>query len=137
MIQKDGFKTIISFANIALLYAEKDITPPGYDGRGPIDTSTMRNTKYVTKWPKSLIDVTNTMVTVAYDPLMLEQIRTQCNKIQFITVTFPDLRKASFYGFVNSFKPNPSKEGEQPTAVMEVVSTNQNPAGAETEVTIG
>tara|TARA_R110002167_G_scaffold46072_1_gene137792 strand:- start:2 stop:454 length:453 start_codon:yes stop_codon:yes gene_type:complete len=129
----DGFATTITLANGTTLY-EKSVTPPGLDGGGAIDTTTMRNTLYRTNSPKSLITLSECSVTVAYDPNAYSAIITTLNTNQLITVTFPDGTTIAFWGWLNSFTPGEATEGEQPTAEMNVVPSNHNNAAPPVEV---
>lgn len=128
----DGHSTLISFANAAnIALWEKEVTPPGADGGGPNDTTTMRNIQWRTRSPKKLITLTESTGTCAYDPKVYTDIMNQLNKNQQITVTFPNGATLVFWGWLNSFRPNANREGEQPTATYEVVPSNQNSVGAE------
>ena len=49
----DGHSTTISFADFPTVkFWEKEVTPPGVDGGGPNDTTTMRNVILRTMAPK-------------------------------------------------------------------------------------
>lgn len=124
----DGFSTIISFANGAMRFYEKNVTPPGLDGGGENDVTTMRNTKYRTRSPKKLITLSNMSVTVAYDPQVLSPAGAlaQLNVNQLITVTFPDASTYAFWGWLNHFAPGEMQEGSQPTATIEIIPSNHD-----------
>lgn len=131
----DGWQTLITFANapsIALLFAEKSVTPPGIDGGGLNDTTTMRNSVWRTGAPKNLKTLSESGFECSYDPAVLDDILTMINDNQLITITFPDGSSWDFWGFLNSFKPNPVVEGQQATAVCQLLPTNQNADGVET-----
>jgi len=50
----DGFQTLVSFANYPdVLLWEKEVTPPGVDGGGANETTTMRNTAWRTRSPSN------------------------------------------------------------------------------------
>ena len=129
----DGHPTIISFADDAsvALY-QKEVTPPGIDGGGENDTTTMENTVYRTKWPKSLITLTEASFTAAYDPAVYDEIIAMVNDNQLITVTFPDTSTLAFWGWINEFTPNRNVEGEQSTAEVTIIPSNQNASKVET-----
>ena len=134
----DGFSTIISFENYpSIKLWEKTLTPPGVDGGGAVDTTTMRNTAWRTMNPKKLKTMTDSSFTAAYDPAVYSDIVDACNETQRITVTFPDESTILFWGYINSFTPNENTEGEQPTASVAIVATNQNDAGVETAPVLG
>lgn len=129
----DGHSTRVSFASDpTVLFYEKTVTPPGIDGGGAIDTTTMLNTTYRTKSPKALIDVSDSSMTVAYDPECYPEILALVNVNNLITVTFPDGDTVAFYGWLDKFTPGENTEGEQPTADIEIVASNVNASGVET-----
>ena len=130
----DGHSTLIEFAsNPAVKFYEKEVTPPGVDGGDAIDTTTMRNVKWRTFTPRKLKTLTNSSATVAYDPAVYPQILALINANQLITITFADGSSLDFYGFLKTFTPGPAVEGEQPTAEIEIVPTNKNASGVETD----
>lgn len=131
----DGYQTLIRFeADPDRLFREKTVTPPGVDGGGEIDTTTMLNETVRTRSPKALFTVTNASLTVAYDPntIVSEVIANLLNVNNLITVTFPDGHTIAFWGWLNKFTPNEHQEGEQPTAEIEIIPSNQNDSGEET-----
>lgn len=122
---RDGFASIIGFAgdpDIGLW--EKASTPPGDDIGDAIDTTTFWNTIYRTKWPRTLIEVTDGSFTCAYDPLVRTQILAQIGVNQEISVMFNDGSTWAFWGFLKSFVPQEVSDGEQPEAAVEFVITN-------------
>jgi len=135
-LQTDGHSTRVSFAADAsaavTLLVEKSVTPPGVDGGGPVDTTTMANTTYHTQQPKQLITMTNSSFTAAYDPDVLTNIIALVNVNTLITLTFPDAVTWAFWGYLDKFIPNANEEGEQPTAEVTIVPTNQNDSAVET-----
>lgn len=131
----DGQGTQIDFSlasSGATLWWEKTVTPPGYDGGGENDTTTMRNSTYRTKWPKTLITLTPASFVAAYDTAFYPEMLSMLNTNQYITVTFPDGSTFSFWGWINTFTPNEVVEGEQPTANVEIIPSNQNNSKVET-----
>lgn len=128
----DGFPTFITLSGATgAEFAEKEVQPPGFDGGGVNDATTMRNTLYRTRFPKKLISLTAISGMCAYDPKVITTLIAQLNKNQSIVVTMPDGSKITFYGWLNSFKPNRHKEGEQPTADFEIEPSNIDATGAE------
>lgn len=128
----DGFATTISFpSHASIKFYEKTVTPPGVSGEGAIDTTTMLNTTYRTRKPKSLKTLTDSSVTVAYDPAVYPEILAIINDNQLITITYPDTSTLVFYGWVDSFVPGAQTEGEQPTAEVSIISSNQTDGGVE------
>ena len=134
----DGFATTIAFGDQAsgtgpeLTFWEKEITPPGMDAGGENDTTTMRNTTYRTKAAKKLITMTPMTLVVSYDAVFYDDIVDMIGDNQLITITFPDTSTVAFYGWLDKFVPGNIVEGEQPTANIEIVCSNQTDAGVET-----
>lgn len=130
----DGFSTTIEFADFpAVLFWEKTVTPPGVDGGGPNDTTTMRNLTLRTQAPKKLKTMTEMTASVAYDPQALQDAFDMVNVNQLITVNFPDGSNWAFWGWLNSITPDEISEGAQPTASVSIQPSNQNDSGAETD----
>lgn len=128
----DGYQTLISFAaDPTVLFEEKTVTPPGIDGGGEIDTTTMLNTTWRTRNPKALITLSNASMTVAYDPAVFPEIVALVNVNTLITVTFPDGDTLAFWGWLNTFVPGENTEGEQPTADIEIIPSNRDAGGNE------
>ena len=136
-IINDGHATTIAFAESAsgvlltTFLKEKTVTPPGVSGGGENDTSTMRNSEWRTKQPKSLKTLTNSSFDAAYDPAVLDEIMETVNVNQQITITFPDGSTWTFWGWLDEFTPNANEEGAQPTAGVIIIPSNQDAAGAE------
>lgn len=131
----DGFPTIITFNGFTFVtvFKEKDLTPPSVMGGGPNDTTTMRNTRWRTRQPKKLLSLDQMQITVAYDPRAYDTpyLINNMQVNQLLEVKFSDLSKLNFWGWLDEFRPNPCREGEQPTAVLTVHCSNQNTSGAE------
>lgn len=124
----DGYSTLITLAvDTDISFWEKTVTPPGLDGRDPIDTTTMHNERVVTKAPRSLIDVTDATATVAYDPLVYDQCLSALNVRTTVTIRFPDGGTYCFFGFLQAFTPQEMSEGEQPEAEVTICVTNFDP----------
>jgi len=131
-IINDGFSTTIAFAEDAdVQMKEKELTPPGVEGGGANDTSTMRNTAWRTRQPKSLKTLGDASLTVAYDPAVYDEIVDMVNVNQVITITFPNAETLVFWGWLDQFTPGSMKEGEQPTADITIIASNQNDSGVE------
>lgn len=128
----DGFSTLIHFSlNSTVLLKEKEVTPPGIDGGGENDTTTMHNTTWRTRQPKSLKTLSECSLVASYDPAVFDAIVTMLNDNQLITLEFPDGSRLNFWGWINEFKPNRHVEGEQPTAEVTIIASNQNDSGTE------
>lgn len=130
----DGFSTIVGFADDpSVAFYEKEVTPPSMEGGGPNDTTTMRNTSLRTKAPKLLKELGQMTLVASYDPAVYSSVWDMINNNQLITITFPEGDTYAFYGWLDSFKPNAIKEGEQPTAQITIECSNQDDTGVETE----
>ena len=115
----DGFSTRITFGGITLY--EKSVTPPGVDGGGEVNTTTMGTVTWRSKQPKALKTLTNCKATVAYASADYTTLVAQVNVVQTITITFSDDTTISFSGWLDKFTPGDSSEGEQPTAEIEII----------------
>lgn len=134
----DGHPTTISFSAgssgvvLANLLEEKTTTPPGIEGGGPNDTSTMRNLTWRTKAPKSLKTLTPASISCAYDPAVFDELVAMCNVNQSIVITFADSSTLTFWGWIDNAAFSESAEGVQPTVDITIETSNQNAAGTET-----
>lgn len=121
----DGYKTTIALANIpGINLWERTVKPPSIDGGDATDTTTMHNSVWRTKQPKTLKTMGESTTTVAYDPDVYSDIINQVNINQSITVRFPDNSKLTFWGYLQKFEPSDLKEGEMPEATATFVPTN-------------
>lgn len=142
MYLTDGFQTWIRF-NLApgVLLKEREVQPPDVDGGGEIDTSTMRNSYWRTKQPKSLRTLGDMTVQASYDPLTYSTVVSKLlNKNNTIQVLFPAIGGVvggarsgtlTFWGWLDKFTPASLKEGEFPMAELKVHCSNQNGGGSE------
>lgn len=131
----DGFPTLITFSGdasgVSLLFWEREVTPPGLDGGGEIDTTNMRNTLWRTRAPKTLITLSPMTFTAQYDPGVLTQLLTILNENMQIVITFPDDKTWTFWGWLDKFVPNACVEGAVATATCTIVPSNQNNSDVE------
>lgn len=128
----DGFSTIIAFSTPAsVAFKEKSVTPPGVDGGGENDITTMRNTAWRTRAPKQLKTLTEASLTVTYDPEVYDDIVAAVNINQLFTITFPDSSTLAFWGWLNSFTPGDLVEGSQGEAEISIIPSNADTAGSE------
>jgi len=140
-IMNDGYQTTIGFSALAsgvvfnVIAKEKGVTPPAIEGGGKIDLTTMRNSNARTFYPKQLYTIADCSVVVAWDPLMYGEMASVIGVNQTITITFPDASTLAFWGTLDGFTPNENVEGEQPTAVLNIIATNLNDSDEETEPT--
>lgn len=141
-IQGDGYQTTIDFSSsemtsdalIIRIMEEKEVTPPGFAGGGANDASTMRNVTWRTMSPKSLKTLTPVTLAVAYDPALYDEMDAMINDNQLITITFPDGATLAFWGWIDEFTPNASIEGEQPTANITIIPSNQDADNSNAEI---
>jgi hypothetical protein len=90
---KDGYQTLYSFSTAStVFFRERSVTPPGIDGGDEVDTTTMRNLKWRTRQPRKLISLTESSVTVSYDPEIYDDILAMVNENQLVTITWRKLR---------------------------------------------
>jgi hypothetical protein len=130
----DGHPTTIEFTQLDSsldVFWEQEVTPPGLDGGGANDTTTMRNENWRTMAPKGLITMTEMTLQVSYDSEIYDAIVGMANVNQEIQINFPDGSNVRFWGWLNSFTFDPIREGEQPRANVSVMCSNQNENGAE------
>jgi len=133
-IQSDGYQTTVDFSSseissdviIISIMEEKEVTPPGVAGGGANDASTMRNETWRTMSPKSLKTLTPVTIVIAYDPALYDEMVAMVNDNQLITITFPDDSTLAFWGWIDEFTPNANIEGEQPTANITIIPSNQD-----------
>jgi len=129
---KDSFGISVTFASdpdLNLAVDPTSITPPGLEGGDAIDTTTHSNTQFRTKYPRTLIDISNASMTAIYDPDAWNDIVALINENQQITFSFPDNSSIVFYGYLQSFVPNEFVEGSPATAEMTIVVTNDDGSG--------
>lgn len=129
----DGFSTTIDFDLFPNVdFFEISVKPVGIDGGGENDTTTMRNIEWRTRQPKKLKTLTEGTFSAAYRSEVYDTIVAMVNVVQEMTVTFPDGSTLTFLGWLNSFEPSELVEGEQPTADVTFMASNQTTLGVET-----
>lgn len=125
-IMTDGYKTTIDLTGAGTTFEEKTVQPPGLDGGDMIDTTSMRNDTWRTKYPRQLVTATECPIVVSYDPSLYDSIIDSLNVNQAIIITFPDDSTLTFWGALRQFQPNPNAEGEQPQATITIEPTNMD-----------
>ena len=135
----DGFNTTLTFPGTGTTLIEKTITPPGGDAGGPIDFTGMRNSRYRTMAPKSLITLTPLSGKFKWDPAFYNTAIANLGVNQASTLNFPTIQGGVavtahtlvFWGWLNTFKPEEMDEGKLPLADIEVQPSNINGSYAE------
>lgn len=129
----DGHGIIIEFfdnpddLNLATVqFWEISVTPPGIMGGGANRTSTMRNTTYHTKQPKSLIELSDCTAKVSYHPEIYESILEIILVNKWIRITWPDGNMLGFWGWLDEIKFGDVQSGEQPEADITIICSNQD-----------
>ena len=125
----DGYQTLIASATDPdVSFWEKSVKPPGLDGGEKVDNTTMHNTTVRTYSARSLIEMTSSSITAAYDPVVLDQIVALINVEGAWTINHPNGDTWDFYGFLKSFEPTQNEEGTQPEAEIVIEVTNVDPS---------
>lgn len=124
MILIDGYSTTIGFALGGITVRVMRVKPPGLDGGGGIDFTSMDSVTYRQMVPKALVTLTNCTVVVQYDPVIYTELLAMLNIIQNVTISFPDGSLYIFAGFVSSFEPGENQEGELPTGSIVIIPSN-------------
>lgn len=126
----DGFKTTIAFSRKSGVNLwPKDVTPPGFEGGGGIDVTTMLNVAYRTKRAKQLVTVDDISFDAGWDPSSYADYLGLINHdTGSISVFLPDGTYIDLYGYLNTFKPGRHSEGGMPIAACGIVITNWDAA---------
>lgn len=134
----DGFPTTVSLlvgnsgdTVESVLFWEKTVTPPGVQGGGPNDTTTMRNTRWRTRQAKKLLTLSEAGMTCAYDPALYSTIMSVVQVNRRWQVDFPDGSAIRIWAWLDEFTPNEVSEGEQPDADVTVIPSNQDNTSTE------
>ena len=131
----DGHPTTATFyalgTGVTVLLKEITVTPPGVEGGGPNDTTTMRNVTWRTKQPKHLRELSDAAITFQYDPAIYDQILSIVNVNGVVRIDFPDNSALEFWGWLNNFTPDACEEGSMPTASGTIHCSNQDDSGNE------
>jgi hypothetical protein len=124
-----GHSTKITLGNRpAISFWEKTVTPFSVDSGDAIDTTTMHNTRYVTKAPQPLLDLGDISGSCSYDPNVLVDLVLYTGLKTTITVTHPDGSTWAAYGYLKSFAPQENSRPNQPVANYTIIITNYDPA---------
>jgi hypothetical protein len=128
---REGYQSFIACAlNPSIGFFEKEVQPAGWDGDEFVDITTMHNDEVTTKYPRGLKSVTDKSGTAAYDPAVLESIRSLINVNTTWTTTFPDGSTQSVYAALKVFQPQAMSRGNHPEAQFTIVATNIDSANS-------
>lgn len=137
-IMEDGFSTTINFGQSETTFCAKTVTPPAIIMGGANDVSCMSNTLYRTKASKKLIDLGDVTATGYYNASLYTSFISSMGTNQQITIQFPPVAgettaggTLTFFGFLDSFTPSASEEGQAPEATVVIVVTNRDLDGEE------
>jgi hypothetical protein len=115
-----------------LSFWETVVGAPGIDGGDPVPTTTMHNRSVRTLAPRRLKSHTAFQVQGKFGGATIDQVYALINVNGWITVHWPDETNYSFPGYLKSFQPGQSQEGNPLEGVIEIVPTMQI-NGVETE----
>jgi hypothetical protein len=121
----NGFPFKVAFAaDPDISFWEMTLQPPGVDGGDSIDITTQHNVVCHTKHPRTLMDWTDAVLTVAWDPRVYPQIAALINVATSVTILFPDGDTLDFFGFLRSFIPQEMSDGNMPLAQVIITPMN-------------
>lgn len=123
---EDGFSTKIAFAaDPNIDFWEMSVQPPGLDIGEKIETTSMLNDTWRTFAAQVLKTLTDSNLTVKYDPAVYDQIIALQGVNGWITLHFPNGDTLDFVGYLQSFTPQTNEIGQLPTAAIKINPTNQ------------
>jgi hypothetical protein len=124
----EGYASFLGFASKSTLGVwATSVTPLGLDGGDPIDCSTMHSVTFRERDPRSLITTTDAKVEGFYDPDAWPDLIAIINKIETITIWFPDNSTLAFFGFLKSAEFGALTEGEAAKITLTIVGTHRDP----------
>ncbi len=125
----EGFKSLITFASDPTVgFWEIQLKPPGVDGGQEIDITTQHNSTWHTMYPRTLKKLDPVTFEGAYDIDFLPSIISLVNKLDTITVLFPDGSTFCFFGWLQKIEFGELKEGEFPKCNGNIVPANVDPS---------
>lgn len=132
-VLRDGHPTKITMGTPASAkFYFKTVTPPGWSGGGGNSSTHMGNVRYRTQKPKKLLTINDIEGTCSYEVVALDTIDDALQLNQLFTVEFEDGDKIKVWGWLEEFVPQENKEGDQPTAKVKIMISNENASGVET-----
>lgn len=133
----DGYQTFVSisdsefFNRPGAFFWEVTVTPPGIDGRDPIDQNTMWNIVWTLVTPRHLKTFMEFTFTCGWDPTGFAVISGYINVVVNISVFYPNGSIITFWGFMRKFEPQEHKEGEMPKATVTITPSMMDPTAPE------
>jgi hypothetical protein len=126
-----GYRILhVNSLNTAVNFWEIEVTPQGVDGGEAIQTSTQFNNKWHTKRPRALLDAMGGKIKGQLCAGTRHEAEALINKEGTITEIYPDGSTYCYYGYWKSVKFDAFKEGEKPTAEIEIVETDWDPTAS-------
>lgn len=123
-----GYATVVNFGTKpSLAFWAVSVTPLGLDGGDAIDCTTMHSVTFREHDPRSLITTTDMKIEGFYDPAIWADLLALVNKIDTITIFFPDTSTLAFFGFLRQAEYGALKEGETAMMTLTVVGTHRDP----------
>lgn len=126
----DGKGTTLAFGTSGLSVTKVRIKPPAVKSGGPIELTSLENTAWRTRAPKSLKDLDGVEFEGFYDPSTLLNSAVGTN--EQITVTYPSGASHVFWGYLDEYEVGDIQEGERVMVTGRIVVTNRNGSGTET-----
>jgi hypothetical protein len=126
----EGFSITVDINGLTTpLFWEVEVTPPGMTMGGHIDISGQRNTRYVTKAPRALIEIDDGSFTAGYDPAAIPQLRAIMGVNKKWTIHYPDTFSIDYFGWLETFRPTGAmSRGNRPLAQITFTVSNIDPA---------
>jgi hypothetical protein len=126
----DGYRSLITWAKKPnIQFWEREVKPPGIDGKEAIDTTTMHNITWRTYAARHLKTLTESSFMAALDPDVMNDIWSLVNNEDSVTMTYPSNDQMAFFGFLQKVDFENFKEGEFPGITVTLTPTNWDPVG--------
>ena len=122
-----GHGTLITLENDPNIELwEISITPPAVRLGDPVNANSHANDTYGQVAPRTLKKIDKVRAVVGYKTDSYSAIIAQLGVNQQITITFPDGKNFSFWGFLNDFEPEEFSSGEMPEATIVIYPSNRD-----------
>lgn len=125
-----GRTPILPDGETELAFWEREVTPPGISAGGANDVTNMRNEEWRTMSPKKLKTLSPAQATVAYDPVTITRdvVDLLIGKNVRIEFKFADDSYLLIWGWLDTFVPASTKEGDPATAEITIIPSNHDNA---------